>query len=104
MLRIWERNSSILRRRIRIAANTSIRSSKAGGVHDEGCWGDLVVPHDGKELPSFEEWDWEEKPLGQHHDEELPNLENSKGSTRDSVGIVCCRGIWHVGLGGWKIE
>jgi hypothetical protein len=64
--------------------------------------GRLVVPHNGKELPGFDEWDWEGKLLGQQHDEELPNLEKSKGFTRDPVRVVCCRGIWYGCWGGGK--
>jgi hypothetical protein len=62
------------------------------------------VPHNGKELPGFDEWDWEGKLLGQQHDEELPNLEKSKGFTRDPVRVVCCCGIWYGcwGAGKWR--
>lgn len=62
------------------------------------------MPHNGKELPGFDEWDWEGKLLGQQHDEELPNLEKSKGFTRDPVRVVCCCGIWYGcwGAGKWR--
>ena len=50
-----------MRRRIRIAASISIRSSRAEVVHDDGRIEDnRTVPHDGKEMPSFGEWDFED--------------------------------------------
>lgn len=58
MLRIWERNSSIWRRRIRIVGSISIRSLRAEDVHDGnfGRFGNrTVLCHIRGDMPSFDE-------------------------------------------------